>query len=94
MAVARPLRFLGAATIVLFFFLAYLFIRPPPTIAKPGGQNGEIIENMERDPLLDREAINSFDQDSPTDLSQPSASPPSPSGALTTTAPTIPTPLA
>jgi hypothetical protein len=95
MAVARPLRFLGAVTIVLFFFLAYLFIRPPPTIVKPGGQNGEIIENMERDPLLDREAINYLE---PKTLqltpSQPSANPPSPSGAPTTTAPTIPTPLA
>jgi hypothetical protein len=94
MAVARPLRFLGAVTIVLFFFLAYLFIRPPPRIEKPGGQIGEIIENMERDPLLDREAINHLDQDSPTDPSQSSANPPSPSGAPTTTAPTIPTRLA
>lgn len=56
---------MGALTIVLFFFLAYLFLRPPPTIEKPKGQNGEIIENMERDPLLDREAIKlTLDEDS------------------------------
>lgn len=61
MAVARPLRFLGALTIALFFFLVYLFLKPPPIIEKPGGQNGEIIQNMERDPLLDRKSIDLFD---------------------------------
>ena len=60
MAVARPLRFLGALTIALFFFLVYLFLKPPPTIERPQGQNGEIIQNMERDPLLDRKPIEPF----------------------------------
>ena len=71
MAVARPLRFLGALTVALFFFLVYVFLKPPPVIEKPGGQNGEIIENMERDPLLDRAPPSSSSPDSLIDTSQP-----------------------
>ena len=54
MAVAKPVRVLGALSIALFFFLVFTLIRQPPTIRTPGSQNGEIISKMERDPLLDR----------------------------------------
>jgi hypothetical protein len=54
MAVARPVRLLGALSIALFFFLVFALFRSPPTLHTPGGQNGETISNMERDPLLDR----------------------------------------
>lgn len=53
MAVARPVRFLGALSIVLVFFLLYQLTRPVAPITPPN-RNGETIENMERDPLLDR----------------------------------------
>jgi hypothetical protein len=54
MAVAKPVRALGALSIALFFFLVFTFLRHPPTIRTPGSQNGEIISKMEKDPLLDR----------------------------------------
>lgn len=54
MAVARPVRFLGALSIVLVFFLIYQLTRPTTPIAVPDKKNGDTIENMERDPLLDR----------------------------------------
>lgn len=91
MALARPLRFLGVLTVALFFFLVYLFLKPPPVLEKPGGQNGEIIESMERDPLLDRMSIQYFEPDSLTDPSQLLANPPNHSGAPTITAQTIQT---
>ena len=59
MGVARPVRFLGALSVGLFIFLIYLFMKPPTTIAtsRPkGGQNGERIADMDRDPLLDSES--------------------------------------
>lgn len=56
MAVARPVRFLGAVSVILVFVLIYQYLRPVPTISVPGAVvgNGEKIDNMERDPLLDR----------------------------------------
>lgn len=55
MAVNRPVRFLGALSIVLVFFLIYQLTRTVPPIEVPDSKNnGETIENMERDPLLDR----------------------------------------
>lgn len=54
MAVAKPVRLLGAFSIALFFFLLFTFVRQPPAIHTPGSQDGQIISNMERDPLLDR----------------------------------------
>lgn len=55
MAVARPVRFLGALSIVLIFFLLFQYFRNPPTLSPPGFniRHGEKIEDMERDPLLD-----------------------------------------
>jgi mannosyltransferase len=52
MAVARPVRFLGALSIVLVFFLIYQLTRPVTPITLPS-RNGDTIDNMERDPLLD-----------------------------------------
>lgn len=57
MAVARPVRFLGALSILLVFFLIYQLTRPAAPIPVPPKPNGETIENMERDPLLDRAHI-------------------------------------
>jgi hypothetical protein len=56
MAVAKPVRLLGALSVALFFFLVFTFLRKPPPIHTPEtqGPNGEIIPKMERDPLLDR----------------------------------------
>lgn len=56
MAVARPVRFLGALSVILVFFLIYQYLRPVPSISVPGAAsgNGEKIADMERDPLLDR----------------------------------------
>jgi hypothetical protein len=59
MAVARPVRFLGALSVVLFFFLVFQYLRPTPRLAPPAGEvvgNGEKIDDMERDPLLDRKS--------------------------------------
>jgi hypothetical protein len=56
MAIAKPVRFLGALSIVLCFFLIYQYLRPVPTIQPPGTVtgNGDKIENWEQDPLLER----------------------------------------
>ena len=58
MAVARPVRFLGAISVVLFIFLIYQFFRSPLSLHAPrqqdAGLNGDKIESMDRDPLLDR----------------------------------------
>ena len=58
MAVARPVRFLGAISIFLVFFVIYQLTRPAVPIPVPTKPNdGDTIENMERDPLLDRAHI-------------------------------------
>lgn len=56
MAVARPVRFLGVGCVVLTFFLIFQYLRPTPTLSPPHVVvgNGEKIDSMERDPLLDR----------------------------------------
>jgi len=54
MAVARPVRFLGAFSIILIIFLVYQLSQPTKTINLPIHHDGEKIEKMERDPLLDR----------------------------------------
>ncbi len=54
MAVAKPVRVFGALSIALFFFLVFTLVRQPPTIHKPGHEEGQIISKMGRDPLLDR----------------------------------------
>ena len=53
MALARPVRALGLATFCLLIFLCFQLLKNPPQLAIPGGY-GDKIENMDRDPLLDR----------------------------------------
>ena len=56
MAIAKPVRFLGALSVILVFFVIYQYSRPVPTIEPPGTVvgNGDKIENWEQDPLLER----------------------------------------
>ena len=56
MAVARPVRLLGSLSIVLFFFVVYQLLKEPPRLT-PGSEWGGTINDMRRDPLLDRMAI-------------------------------------
>ena len=55
MAIAKPVRYLGALSVVLVFFVIYQYLRPIPTISTPGAVvgNGNKVENWERDPLLE-----------------------------------------
>ncbi len=55
MAIAKPVRFMGALSVVLVFFVIYQYLRPVPTIQPPGvvTGNGDKIENWEQDPLLE-----------------------------------------
>lgn len=50
MAVARPVRVLGLAAIMMWCFFLYQVFKPGTGIKTPLG-----IPNNERDPLLDRE---------------------------------------
>jgi hypothetical protein len=56
MAIAKPVRYLGALSVVLVFFVVYQYLRPIPSIQAPGTPvgNGDKIENWEQDPLLER----------------------------------------
>ena len=55
MVVARPVRFLIAVSAGLVLFLFYKVLNPRPVLHAPvDGWNGEKIDAMERDPLLDR----------------------------------------
>lgn len=56
MAVARPLRLLGALSCVVFVYLLFQMTRTPKIVApvSTGGSNGEKIDDFTRDPLLDR----------------------------------------
>ena len=55
MVVARPVRFLIAVSAGLVLFLFYKLLNPAPPLHVPvEGWNGEKIETMDRDPLLDR----------------------------------------
>ena len=51
MAVIKPLRALGAASILLFFYLVYIIYRSPLGLHLPGKNFLEMI----RDPNLERE---------------------------------------
>lgn len=51
MGMAKPVRILGAACMVLFFFLAIQMIRSPGTIKGPGDEHK--WDDMVRDPNLD-----------------------------------------
>ena len=55
MGVARPVRVLGALSIGLFFYLVFQLLRSPTPLDAPGGNDGGKIDDMTRDPLLDRE---------------------------------------
>ena len=59
MAIAKPVRYLGALSVVLVFFVVYQYLRPIRNIDAPGVVvgNGDKIESWERDPLLDRMAV-------------------------------------
>jgi mannosyltransferase len=50
MAIARPIRVLALAAIGLWVFFIYQVFGPEKAPKPPG----ETLENMERDPLLDR----------------------------------------
>lgn len=50
MAIARPVRVLGLAAIMMWCFFLYQVFKPGGSIKTPLG-----IPNNERDPLLDRE---------------------------------------
>lgn len=55
MVVARPVRVLIGVSAGLVLFLFYKLLNPAPPLHVPvDGWNGEKIETMERDPLLDR----------------------------------------
>ena len=56
MAIAKPVRYLGALSVVLIFFVLYQYLRPVPTIQAPSTVvgNGDKVENWEEDPLLER----------------------------------------
>jgi hypothetical protein len=55
MVVARPVRVLIAVSAGLVLFLFYKLLNPVPALHVPvDGWNGEKIDAMERDPLLDR----------------------------------------
>ena len=54
MAVARPVRFLGALSVILVFFLIYQLWQPATPITVPNHRDGDTIERMEKDPLLER----------------------------------------
>lgn len=55
MVVARPVRLLIAVSAGLVLFLFYKLLNPAPALHVPvDGWNGEKIEAMDRDPLLDR----------------------------------------
>jgi hypothetical protein len=58
MAIAKPVRYLGALSVVLVFFIVYQYLRPVPTIQAPGAVvgNGDKIDNWEQDPLLERKS--------------------------------------
>lgn len=55
MAIAKPVRFLGALSVLLVIFVIYQYLRPVPSITPPGVVvgNGDKIENWEQDPLLE-----------------------------------------
>ena len=59
MAVARPVRFLGALSIVLVLFLIFQLTRQPAPISPPAseGYDGGKIEKMDEDPLLSRKSL-------------------------------------
>jgi len=54
MVVARPIRFLIALSAGLVLFLVWKLLNPGPALHVPvDGWNGEKIQAMDRDPLLD-----------------------------------------
>ena len=54
MAAARPLRFFGALSVILVFFLVYQVVKPVEPIAPPPPKDGGKIDKWDKDPLLDR----------------------------------------
>lgn len=66
MAIARPVRVLGALSIVLVIFLLYTVLKTPTKLTPIGDQTttkvGDTIDDMQRDPLLDRMLFLDLDQ--------------------------------
>ena len=66
MAIARPVRVLGALSIVLVIFLLYTVLKSPTRITPIGDQTtvkvGDTIDDMQRDPLLDGTLSENLDQ--------------------------------
>ena len=60
MAVARPLRFFGALSVILVFFLVYQVVKPVEPIAPPTPKDGGKIDKWDKDPLLDRMCSNAY----------------------------------
>lgn len=57
MAFAKPVRFLGAACMALFFFLMLQIMRSPNPIAPPSLKGKEDFSTFARDPNLDGMSI-------------------------------------
>ena len=66
MAIARPVRVLGALSIVLVIFLLYTVLKTPTKLTPIGDQTatkgGDRIDDMQRDPLLDRMLVSNLDR--------------------------------
>ena len=65
MAIARPVRVLGALSIVLVIFLLYTVLKTPTKLTPIGDKTnkvGDTIDDMQRDPLLDRMLFPNLDQ--------------------------------
>lgn len=65
MAIARPVRVLGALSIVLVIFLLYTVLKTPTKLTPIGDETtkvGGTIDDMQRDPLLDRMLFLDLDQ--------------------------------
>lgn len=55
MAIARPVRVLGLAAIIVWCLFLYHMFRPSVTLSRGGTSSPPTkIENMEHDPMLDR----------------------------------------
>lgn len=54
MAVARPIRLLGAASILLVLFLIFQLRKTATPLVGTFGSGDKLVNGMKKDPLLDR----------------------------------------